>query len=96
MRKKSLSIRATSCGGLLAASVVLVHSPGGIGKSMLLRALARSARDRGFETFFGPLTFNNVGQAVSYVPPVFQIQNGKTIVIYPDIIKGGELQLGVR
>jgi branched-chain amino acid transport system substrate-binding protein len=42
------------------------------------------------------LTFNNVGQAVSYVPPVFQIQNGKTIVIYPDIIKGGELQLGVR
>jgi branched-chain amino acid transport system substrate-binding protein len=50
----------------------------------------------GFDTFFGPLTFNKVGQAVSYVPPVFQIQNGKTVVIYPDVIKGGDLQLGVR
>jgi len=50
----------------------------------------------GFETFFGPLSFNAFGQAISYVPPVFQIQNGKTIVIYPDAIKSGELRLGVR
>jgi branched-chain amino acid transport system substrate-binding protein len=50
----------------------------------------------GFDTFFGPLSFNSVGQAMSYVPPVFQIQNGKTVVIYPDVIKGGDLQLGVR
>jgi branched-chain amino acid transport system substrate-binding protein len=50
----------------------------------------------GFETFFGPLSFNATGLAVSYVPPVFQIQDGKTVVIYPDAIKGGELKLGVR
>ena len=34
------------------ASVVLVHGPGGIGKSTLLRELARRAGDRGFDTFF--------------------------------------------
>ena len=50
----------------------------------------------GFETFFGPISFDKVGQAVSYVPPVFQIQKGKPLVIYPDVIKGGDLALGVR
>jgi hypothetical protein len=34
------------------ASVVLVHGPGGIGKSTLLRELARRAEARGRETFF--------------------------------------------
>jgi AAA+ superfamily predicted ATPase len=31
--------------------IVLVHGPGGIGKSMLLRELGRRARTRGFELF---------------------------------------------
>lgn len=34
------------------ANVVLVHGPGGIGKSSLLRELARRAHRRGLETFF--------------------------------------------
>jgi branched-chain amino acid transport system substrate-binding protein len=49
-----------------------------------------------FATFFAPLSFNSAGQAVSYVPPVFQIQSGKAVVIYPEAIKNGELLLGVR
>ena len=49
-----------------------------------------------FKTFFGPINFNGVGQADSYIPPVFQIVGGKAVVIYPDVIKGGDLRLGVR
>jgi branched-chain amino acid transport system substrate-binding protein len=50
----------------------------------------------GFDTFFGPMTFNSHGEADSYVPPVFQIQNGKPVVIYPEAIKAGDLKIGVN
>jgi branched-chain amino acid transport system substrate-binding protein len=78
-----------------AVGVVLqmaVEKAGSVDRDKVRETLAKG----GFDTFFGPLTFNAVGQAVSYVPPVFQIQNGKPVVIYPDVIKGGDLQLGVR
>lgn len=50
----------------------------------------------GYDTFFGPLSFTPAGQAISYVPPIFQIQDGKTIVVFPDAVKSGDLKLGVR
>jgi branched-chain amino acid transport system substrate-binding protein len=78
-----------------AVGVVLqmaIEKAGSVDRVKVREALAKG----GFDTFFGPLTFNSVGQAVSYVPPVFQIQKGKAVVIYPDLIKGGDLQLGVR
>lgn len=78
-----------------AVGVVLqmaIEKAGSVDRVKVREALAKG----GFDTFFGPLTFNSVGQAVSYVPPVFQIQKGKAVVIYPDVIKGGDLQLGVR
>jgi AAA ATPase domain len=37
--------------GELTASVILVHGPGGIGKSTLLREIARRAQARGYEIF---------------------------------------------
>jgi branched-chain amino acid transport system substrate-binding protein len=69
-----------------------IEKAGSVDRDKVREALANG----GFDTFFGPLSFNPAGQAISYVPPVFQIQNGKPVVIYPEIIKGGDLQIGVR
>lgn len=69
-----------------------IERAGTVDRARVREALAAG----GFETFFGPLSFNGAGQAISYVPPVFQIQGGQTVVIYPDAIKSGEMKLGVR
>lgn len=37
----------------------------------------------GFKTFFAPVSFGPTGIANSYVPPVFQIQQGKVQVVFP-------------
>ena len=47
-------------------------------------------------TFWGPIRFGANGQIDSLEPPVFQIQGGKPIVIFPTAIKQGELRLGVK
>ena len=78
-----------------AAGIVLqmaIERVGTVDKDKVRDAL----RAGNFKTFFGPLSFNAVGQADSYVPPVFQIVGGKIVVIYPDVIKQGSLRLGVR
>ena len=44
----------------------------------------------------GPVRFGPTGQINSLEPPVFQIQGGKTVVVFPPEIKQGELKLGVK
>jgi branched-chain amino acid transport system substrate-binding protein len=44
------------------------------------------------ETFFGPVAFDKSGMVNSYLPPVFQIQGGKTAVLYPPAIATGKLR----
>jgi branched-chain amino acid transport system substrate-binding protein len=46
-------------------------------------------------TFWGPVQFGATGQITSLEPPVFQIQNGKPVVIHHKAVKQGELRLGV-
>lgn len=48
------------------------------------------------ETFWGPVKFGANGQINSLEPPVFQIQGGKPIVLFPDAIKQGDFKLGVN
>jgi branched-chain amino acid transport system substrate-binding protein len=48
------------------------------------------------QTFWGPVKFGPTGQITSLEPPVFQIQNGKTVVVHPAAIKQGEFKLGVK
>jgi branched-chain amino acid transport system substrate-binding protein len=47
-------------------------------------------------TFWGPVKFGANGQINSLEPPVFQIQNAKPVVLYPEAIKQGEFKLGVN
>ena len=47
-------------------------------------------------TFFGPVKFAANGQINSLQPPVFQIQGAKPVVLFPTVIKQGELKLGVN
>lgn len=47
-------------------------------------------------TFWGPVRFGDDGQITSLEPPVFQIQNGKHVVVFPEAIAQGEFQLGVE
>jgi branched-chain amino acid transport system substrate-binding protein len=47
-------------------------------------------------TFWGQVKFGPTGQIDSLEPPVFQIQNGKPLVLHPQAIRQGELKLGVR
>lgn len=42
-------------------------------------------------TFFGPVEFGPNGQNTGLEPPVFQIQDEKIVVLYPDEIATGEL-----
>jgi branched-chain amino acid transport system substrate-binding protein len=49
-----------------------------------------------FKTFFGPISFAPSGIANSYVPPVMQVQNGKIEVIYPEVIKTSDFNIGVK
>ncbi|MTV11817.1 MULTISPECIES: amino acid ABC transporter substrate-binding protein [Bradyrhizobium] len=46
-------------------------------------------------TFYGPISFGPTGQIEKLVPPVFQIQGGKPIVLAPSSIAQGEFRLGI-
>jgi len=48
-----------------------------------------------FKTFFGPLSFSPEGYANSYIPPIIQVQNGRSAVLYPKAIKSGDFRLGL-
>jgi branched-chain amino acid transport system substrate-binding protein len=47
-------------------------------------------------TFFGPVKFGTNGQINSLDPPVFQLQGGKPVVLFPQAIKQGDLKIGVN
>ena len=77
-----------------AAGVILqlaIEKAGSLDRDKVRDALA----SMNVMTFWGPVRFGANGQINSLEPPVFQIQNGKTVVIYPDAIRQGDLQLGV-
>ena len=69
-----------------------IEKAGSIDRNKVRDELARM----NVQTFWGPVKFGANGQITSLVPPVFQIQNGKTVVVHPAAIKQGEFKLGVN
>ncbi len=48
-------------------------------------------------TFWGPIKFGSTGQIISLKPPVFQIQQGTQVVIYPPSeIQQAGFRIGVK
>jgi branched-chain amino acid transport system substrate-binding protein len=47
-------------------------------------------------TFWGPIKFGSTGQIISLKPPVFQIQKGTQVVIYPSEIQQAGFRIGVK
>jgi branched-chain amino acid transport system substrate-binding protein len=78
-----------------ASGVVLqlaIEKAGSLDKKAVRDALANMNET----TFFGPIKFGPSGQVISLDPPVFQIQGGKQVVIFPAPVKQGDLKLGVQ
>jgi branched-chain amino acid transport system substrate-binding protein len=69
-----------------------IESAGTLDREKVRDALAKL----NVRTFFGPIKFNASGQADSYSPPVFQLRDGKTVVLSPPETKQGELRIGVK
>ena len=80
---------SAACGAVLALAI---EAAGTLDKAKVRDALAAMNTT----TFFGPIKFGPTGQVISLDPPVFQVQKGKQVVILPNAIKQGSLQLGVK
>jgi branched-chain amino acid transport system substrate-binding protein len=66
-----------------------IEKAGSIDREKVRAALASLKAN----TFHGPMSFSGTGQADSYKPPVFQIQGGKTVIIYPQVVKQADFRL---
>jgi branched-chain amino acid transport system substrate-binding protein len=65
-----------------------IEKAGSLDRDKVRNVLANSE----FKTFFAPVKFGPDGEANSYTPPIYQIQDRKVVVIYPDVIKQADLQ----
>jgi branched-chain amino acid transport system substrate-binding protein len=64
-------------------------------KSTSAEAVRKVLREKTFNTFYGPLRFGASGQNDVNAALVMQIQNGKLLVLDPQNLKQGALQLNV-
>ena len=65
-----------------------IEKAGSLDRDKVRNVLANSE----FKTFFAPVKFGPDGEANSYTPPIYQIQDRKVVVIYPDVIKQADLR----
>lgn len=65
-----------------------IEKAGSVDRAAVREQLSKLKMD----TFFGPVAFDDKGMVSSYLPPAFQIQGGKTAVLYPPAIATGKLR----
>lgn len=58
-------------------------------------AVRAELKKGGFKTFFAPISFGPDGMANSYIPPVYQIHDGKVQVVFPAEIATGDFRVGI-
>ncbi len=64
-------------------------------KSTSADAVRKVLHEKTFNTFYGPIHYGNLGQNEVNAALVMQIQNDKLLVLAPENLKQGELQIGV-
>jgi branched-chain amino acid transport system substrate-binding protein len=69
-----------------------IESVGTLDREKVRGALASGK----FQTFFAPVAFSKQGYATSYQPPIFQVQGGKPVVLFPPAVKQAEFAFGVN
>lgn len=76
---------SAACGAILQMAI---EKAGTIESAKVRDAIA--ATDA--ETFYGHVKFGPTGQITSLQPPVFQLVGGKTVILWPDAIKSGDIR----
>lgn len=64
-------------------------------KSIKPQAVREALAHLDATTFYGPIRFSSNGQINSLQPPVFQIQGGKAVIVYPAAVRQGDLHYQV-
>jgi branched-chain amino acid transport system substrate-binding protein len=80
---------ASSVGAILQ---IAIEKAGSLDRKKVRDTLA----DLNVTTFWGDVKFGPTGQIISLKPPVFQIQKGTQVVIYPAEIAQAQFQVGVK
>ena len=80
---------ASSVGAILQ---IAIEKAGSLDRKKVRDTLA----ELNVTTFWGDVKFGPTGQIISLKPPVFQIQKGTQVVIYPTEIAQAQFQIGVK
>ena len=84
-----MALSASSVGAILQ---IAIEKAGSLDRKKVRDTLA----ELNVTTFWGDVKFGPTGQIISLKPPVFQIQKGTQVVIYPTEIAQAQFQIGVK
>ncbi|MCC5812252.1 MAG: amino acid ABC transporter substrate-binding protein [Ectothiorhodospiraceae bacterium] len=78
-----------ACGGALSMLEEVLPRAGSLDGEAIRDALAETS----IETFYGPIDIGENGMNQARDLPIIQVQNGSVVVLYPEVIATGSLQI---